>query len=66
MVQIYKLVDQQLVSLNTDIQSLNGKIEQDQLQLTRENPLVDSIMIKIDLIGSFFRSIYRILENVEA
>lgn len=51
-------------ALNADILALNQSLKQDQLQLTRENPLVMSIMHKIDIIRSFIRMIYRVFEKV--
>lgn len=55
-----------MINLNADILALNQSLKQDQLQLTRENPLVMSIMHKIDIIGAFIRMIYRVFEKVTA
>ena len=44
-------------------QALTLRVQQDQLQFTTTNPLVQSVMQKIDLIGSFIRMIYRVFEK---
>lgn len=59
-----KVIESQMLSLNADITGLNNTLKEDQLQLTRENPLVMSIMQKIDIIGSFVRMIYRVFEKL--
>ena len=51
-------------TLGVDISALNESLKQDQLQLTQQNPLVMSIMQKIDIIGSFIKMTYRVLEKV--
>lgn len=61
---LLQIVDQQMINLNADILALNQSLKQDQLQLTRENHFVMSIMQKIDIIGSFIRMIYRVFDKV--
>jgi hypothetical protein len=61
--QLYQAVDTYMFSLNADILALNTSLQQDQLQFTTTNPLVQSVMQKIDLIGSFIRMIYRVFEK---
>lgn len=62
--KLYHVIDQQMISLNADILALNNSLKQDQLHFTRENPLVGSIMYKIDIIGAFIRMIFRVFEKV--
>ena len=62
--KLYHVIDQQMISLNADILALNNSLKQDQLQFTRENPLVGSIMQKIDIIGAFIKMMYRVFEKV--
>lgn len=61
---LYGAVENYLNLLNADILGLNTSLEQDQLQFTTQNPLVQSVMQKIDLISAFIRMIYRVLEKV--
>ena len=63
LLKLFEIVDQQMIALNTDILALNISLKQDQLQLTRENPLVENIMQKIDIIGHFIRMILRVFEK---
>lgn len=60
----YRAIENYLNLLNADILALNTSLEQDQLQFTTQNPLVQSVMQKIDLISAFIRMIYRVLEKV--
>ena len=60
----FRVVDHYMNALNADILSLNNSLKQDQLQLSRENPVVGSIMHKIDIIGCFIRMIYRVFEKI--
>jgi len=53
-----------MMSLNNDILSLNLQIQNDQLQLDKDNALVKSILFKIDIISSFIRMMNRVLEKV--
>ena len=53
-------------ALNADLISLNTSLKEDQLQLTRENPVVGNIMNKIDIIGCFIKAMYRVLEKITA
>jgi hypothetical protein len=62
--KLYHVIDQQMISLNADILALNNSLKQDQLHFTRENPLVGSIMQKIDIIGAFIKMMYRVFEKV--
>jgi hypothetical protein len=51
-------------ALNADLLSLNTSLKEDQLQLTRENPVVGNIMNKIDIIGCFIKAMFRVLEKI--
>ena len=62
--KIYELIDSYMANLNSEIQQLNASLKQDQLQLAWENPLVNSIMQKIDLLTSFIRMIFRVFEKI--
>lgn len=64
MAQLYTTVDAFMFALNADIMALNNSLKQDQLQLTISNPLVSSIMHKIDIIGSFIKMIFRVFEKI--
>ena len=50
-------------ALNNHILQLNNMLKQDQLQLTRENEVVDQIMKKIDIVVSFIKMIFRVFEK---
>jgi len=60
----FQVVDHYMNALNADLLSLNSSLVEDQLQLSRENPVVGSIMHKIDIIGCFIRMIYRVFEKI--
>ena len=64
--KLFEIIDQQMIALNADILALNISLKQDQLQLTRENPLVENIMLKIDIVGCFIRMIFRVFEKATA
>lgn len=61
---LYNAVENYMNFLNADILALNSSLEQDQLQFTCQNPLVMSVMQKIDLISAFIRTIYRVFEKL--
>ena len=61
--QLCIVVEQQMIALNNHILSLNNVLKQDQLQLTRENEVVDQIMKKIDIVVSFIKMIFRVFEK---
>ena len=61
---MYQTLDAFMNSLNADILGLNNTLKTDTLLLVKENPLVQSIMAKIDIITSFIRMTYRVLEKI--
>ena len=62
--QMFQTLDASMNSLNADILGLNNTLKTDSLQLVKENPLVQSIMARIDIITSFIRMTYRVLEKL--
>ncbi len=61
---LYQLVDNQMLSLNTDILALNNSLLKDQLHFTGDNPTVASIIPKLDILSAFVRMILRVLEKI--
>ena len=61
---MFQTLDAFMNSLNADILGLNNTLKTDSLQLVKGNPLVQSIMAKIDIITSFIRMTYRVLEKL--
>ena len=53
-----------MTHLNTDILALNTVLREDQLQLTRENPKVTSILQQTEVLSAFMSMILRILERL--
>ena len=64
MQNLYEVVDANMLNMNADIMALNASLKQDSLQLTIENPLVVSIMAKMDLVNNFIRMVDRVLNKL--
>ena len=64
MEQLYQAISQSMTHLNTDILALNTVLREDQLQLTRENPKVTSILQQTEVLSAFMSMILRILERL--
>ena len=64
MEQLYQAISQSMTHLNTDILALNTVLREDQLQLTRENPNVTSILQQTEVLSAFMSMILRILERL--
>ena len=62
--QLYQTMDDLMTRIHTDIFALNTVLKADQLQLTRENQKVISILQQTEVLSAFMSMILRILERL--
>ena len=64
MAKLQILIKSILEQLSNDILGLSNALANDQLQLVAENPQVGVIMQKLDIVGSFVRMLYRVIQKI--